>query len=233
MNLILRGHIRNAFLDNDLYELVNQVSKVTKLRIFAHTWNVKQTGLSWRRIPENLSSVDEKTIVDYFSDLSHLFERIIVEDEKDVPLKGRTEGTVGHTPCPIRAYKYMFHGMSKIAEYAFLNSNPEEKTIQTRFDLFSNWRRFEIGSILDFFAMKSSKKIQFMLEESHDESTVGIDNIYMASAKDMHEFIRHMLENLDGIDERHKAVRHMGHQEWITMFEAIRFNDESASYPPN
>lgn len=231
MNLILRGHIRNAFGDRGLYDLVRRASEVTDLKIFAHTWNVMQTGLSWRRVPEDRSEVKDVTVLDYFSDLSPLFKHIIVEDDRDVPLKGRTEGSVGHTPCPIRAYKYMFHGMSRISEYVYLNSEPEEVTVQTRFDVLSNWRRFNSQEILEFIVRKPAKRIQFMMEELYNESTVGIDNIYMASAKDMHEFIRHMRDNLDEIDERHRSARHMGHQEWITMFEAIRFNEGSETDP--
>ena len=61
-----------------------------------------------------------------------------------------------------------------------------------------------------------------MMEEAANESTVGIDNIYIAKAKDMYDLLHHMYYNLDEIDERLKKVRHMGHQEWLTMFEALR-----------
>lgn len=232
MNLILRGHIRNAFGNRHLYDLIKSVSEVAELKIFVHTWNVMQTSLSWRRIREDRSEVKESTVLDYFSDLSPLFKRIIIEDERDVPIKGRTEGFVGHTPCPIRAYKYMFHGMCRAAECAYLGSAPEETTIQTRFDVLSNWRRFSNQQIIDFIARKPSKRIQFMMEEAYDESTVGVDNIYMATAKDMLDFIVRMRDNLDEIDECNKSMRHMGHQEWVTMAEAIEFNKVSATGQP-
>lgn len=229
MNLILRGHVRNAFVNRSLYHLIRRASEVAELRIFVHTWNVAQTNLSWRRIREDRSEVKDSTILEYFSDLSPLFKHIIVEDDKDVPIEGRTEGFVGHTPCPIRAYKYMFHGMLRAAEYAYLNSDPEETTVQMRFDILSNWKGFNNQDIIDLIARSPTKRIQFMMNEMCDESTVGIDNIYVATAKDMYYFIKHMRDNLDGIDEKHKSARHMGHQEWITMLEAIAFNEESAN----
>lgn len=223
-NLIIRGHIRNAFGNRDLYDLVREISDRADISVFIHTWSVFQTSASWRRMPDDHNPVDEDQVRSYFSDLSPLIKKVMVDDEKKVELSGRLHGTIGHTPCPVAGYKYMFYGMLRAAEYVASVKPPEDLVVQTRFDVMSNWRRFSRGQIVDFVFRKPSKRIQFIVEEAYNESTVGIDNIYMANAKDMYEFIRHMYLNLDEVDEANKASRHMGHQEWLTMFEAMKFN---------
>lgn len=224
MNLIIRGHIRNAFGSRGLYDLVREMSDRSELSVFIHTWNVFQTSASWRRIPDDHNPVDEDKVRSYFSDLSPLIKHVIVDEDKKVPLSGKTHGTIGHTPCPVVGYKYMFYGMLKAAEHVASVVPPDDIVLQTRFDVMSNWRRFSRDQIVEFAFRKPSKRIQFIVNEAYDESTVGIDNIYMANAKDMRQFLRHMYFNLDEIDEANKAERHMGHQEWLTMFEAMKFN---------
>lgn len=224
MNLIIRGHIRNAFDNRNLYELIRDISSKMDLKIFVHSWSVVQTRTSWRYIPENKSPVDEDTVRSYFADLSHLVSSVIVDDEGSVPISGRKHGTIGHTPCPVLGYKYMFYGMLRAAEHVVASVPAEELVTQTRFDVMSNWGRFGRDQIVDFMLRKPTKRIQFIVEEAYNESTVGIDNIYMANARDMHDFLKHMYINLDEIDEANKRERHMGHQEWLTMFEAMKFN---------
>jgi hypothetical protein len=223
MNLILRGHIRNSFSNDSLNRLVFEISKKHKLDIYVHTWSVLQSSRSWRHIPDDERAVDESMVLDYFDGLGVSIRRVIIEDESEVELKGRLDGTVGHTPCPIKGYKYMFHGMLKAAECVLEDAGPEDLVVQTRFDVLSNWGRFGADRIVSFMDVKPSKRIQFIMEEVADESTVGVDNIYMAKALDMHNFLKHMLDDLDEIDLKHKSTRHMGHQEWLTMFEAVDF----------
>ena len=227
MNLILRGHIRNSFDDKNLYYLISDLSEKQNIKLFIHTWNVVQTSLSWRHIPENKSKVDEELIVGYFKDLSHLVQDIIIEDDQNIKIEGRKEGNIGHSHAPILGYKYMFYGMMRAAECVLNRVGPDAMVTQTRFDIMSNWGSFRKERIIQFINTKPSKRIQFMVEEVADESTVGIDNIYIAKAKDMYDLLHHMYHNLDEIDERLKLTRHIGHQEWLTMFEALNLFSEA------
>ena len=222
MNLILRGHIRNSFDNKNLYNLTKELSNKQDLKLFIHAWNVIQTNISWRHIPENRSVVSQDLIKNYFEDLSCLIKDIIIEDDQNIKIEGRKEGNIGHSHAPILGYKYMFYGMMKAAENVLNHVGPDELVTQTRFDIMSNWGSFRKEQIIEFINTAPSKRIQFMMEEAANESTVGIDNIYIAKAKDMYDLLHHMYYNLDEIDERLKKVRHMGHQEWLTMFEALR-----------
>jgi hypothetical protein len=221
MNLILRGHVRNSFENKNLYGLISKLSKIQEIKIFIHTWNVIQTNLSWRHIPENKTNVSEELIKNYFEDLSVLIEKIIIDDDKKIEIKGRKEGNIGHSHAPVLGYKYMFYGMMRAAECVLNQVGPNALVAQTRFDVMSNWGSFRKEQIINFINAIPSKRIQFMMPEVADESTVGIDNIYIATAKDMYDLLSHMYHNLDEIDERLKKIRHMGHQEWLTMFEAM------------
>jgi hypothetical protein len=225
MNLIIRGHIRKSFLNKRLYNLIHKISENRELHIYIHTWNVFQSERSWRRIVSDERSVDESAVRDYFDGLDVSIRSVKVEDERDVEIKGEKEGSIGHTPCPVLGYKYMFHGMLSAAESVLGDSGPDEMVVQTRFDILSNWARLKEERIVEFFDIAPSKRIQFMMDEVADESTVGIDNIYMARAKDMRDFLKHMLDDLDEINLKHKSKMHVGHQEWLTMLEAVDFFD--------
>jgi hypothetical protein len=223
MNLIIRGHIRKSFSNKILYNFIYSISKKNKLCIYIHTWNVFQSERSWRRIVADERAVEESTVRDYFDGLDVSIRSVKVEDEREVEIKGKKEGSIGHTPCPVLGYKYMFHGMLSAAESVLKDSGPDEMVVQTRFDILSNWAKLKEEKIVEFFDIAPSKRIQFMMEEVANESTVGIDNIYMARAKDMRDFLKHMLENLDDINIKHKSKMHIGHQEWLTMLEAVDF----------
>lgn len=223
MNLIIRGHIRKSFENTDLKNFIDEISQVCKVNVVIHTWKIFQSGLSWRRIQENNSNVTEDIIRSYFGKISESISSVIIDDESSLSISGRVVGTVGHTPCPILGYKYMFYGMMKAAEHVADQVGEDELVVQTRFDILSNWAVVDRKRMVEFFKKKPTKRIQFMMPEIANEDSVGIDNIYMAKSSDMRDFLRHMYNNLDEIDDRHKIARHMGHQEWLTMFEAQTF----------
>ena len=51
--LIIRGHIRTSFDNENLYTLVKNISKNYNLSIYIHTWNKVSNSISWRKIEEN------------------------------------------------------------------------------------------------------------------------------------------------------------------------------------
>jgi hypothetical protein len=240
MNLIIRGHVRDSFKDNRLHDLLCSALQLRpELKVFVHAWNVKQTSLSWRKMKDDLSSVNEHIIREYFDD--HIcIKKIMIEDDTNVNLLGRVNGTVASTSCPIKGYKLMFYGMLKGSEMVSENSKPEEITIQTRFDILSNWVRADSDSILNFFkeVPSSEEPIRFMIRPGRNKRerdlrfdrwmkygpeyerhwTCGVENIFMATVKNMKDFLDHMYINFDSINEKYSRFNH---QEWLPMFEAF------------
>ena len=243
MNLIIRGHIRNALKSNSLYRLVREISAQWPIKIYIHTWNVAQTSLSWRQMRDDSTIVSETMVINYFRELSGLIDTVIVEDDKNVCLEGDVKGKIASTPCPVKGYKYMFYGMMRAAEAVAEKAAPDELVVQTRFDVYSNWVSFSNKQILQFMSQKPAEweRIRFLVRpgESREELenrlerwkrwgaeyephwTVGIDNTYMARVADMRDFLQHMFHNLDRINAKYPKVQH---QEWLTAFEA--FNPE-------
>ena len=95
MILIIRGHIRNAFKTQNLYNLIEMLYNIfPELNIFIHTWNIFSNNISWREIPINGEIVSEDIICNYFGKLNNCIKHIIIEDDKNIRLHGNLEGTI-------------------------------------------------------------------------------------------------------------------------------------------
>ena len=67
MIVVIRGHIRKAFLTEDLYNLIKEIYKIDpNIKIFIHTWNYFANGISWRESPSDFTLVNEDIIFNYF-----------------------------------------------------------------------------------------------------------------------------------------------------------------------
>ena len=70
MYLILRGHIRNSFDNNNLLDLIRGIVTICpELKIYIHTWNIFSNNISWRKISTDSRTVTPSIIQDYFQDL--------------------------------------------------------------------------------------------------------------------------------------------------------------------
>lgn len=240
MNLIIRGHVRSSFEDGRLRDLVGRMCESVGVKIFIHTWNIRQSSTSWRGLREDRKPIDEAIVRGYFGDLCSSIKSVTVEDDKDVEVFGSREGRVASTGCPVLGYKFMLYGMAKAAEEVVRVAGRNELVSQMRFDVFSNWAASRAESVLGFMRMEPSswERIRFMVRPAESERelsmrlgrwrkwgaeyephwTVGIDNVYMARAGDMLDFQSHMYRDFDELNDKYKAINH---QEWIAMFEAF------------
>jgi hypothetical protein len=204
MILLLRGHIRDSFSNNDLYNLVNEINLIDKnLEIYIHTWNIKQTSLSWRIMAQDETVIYCDTIFDYFKDLKSKIKHIIIGNEKDNVLIGNLEGYVGCSLCPLIGWKNYWCGQYEMAKYLF-NTIKNRKTtvVNLRFDILKNSHSFKPNEILNF--LKRNIVITKFNENKFlsDTYLLGIDNIYMGSLLTVHKLISHFYYNLDEIIKR-------------------------------
>ena len=152
MILLLRGHLRNAFLDLKLFDLVSRICSLDKtLKIYIHTWNIYSNNISWRNIEINKTVVTNDIIYNYFGKLSSLISAILIDDDKTISLTGNLSGKIAESMTPIIGWKNYWYGKHRLIEYVYnQNINKDELVINCRFDVLTNSNNFTEGDIIRF-----------------------------------------------------------------------------------
>lgn len=223
--LIIRGHIRNAFENRDLYNLVKCLHIcIPKVRIYMHTWNRFSNNISWRTIEKNDEIVTNEIIDDYFDDLKHLIHYIIIEDDNQIELLGKIEGNVANSKAPLLGWKNYWYGKHQINKYIH-NENPDndEMVINLRFDVLDcPSLKVNIPLVVEF--VRRCVSIEFSkLKFVKDDKYIGLDNLYAGTIKHMYALSYHFVNNLDNITEKHpdlKVQEHLVFYENETLFNS-------------
>lgn len=199
MILIIRGHIRQSFDDDRLYKFIYNLTLVYKLKIYIHTWNIKQSQLSWRRLKPDTTEITPDVIIAYFKNISHLIQHIIIEDDKYVNLIGNTYGRINNGPCPIKGWKFYWHGQYKIIEYIRQHETMENEIIvNTRFDIFNNSNK--INESVLFNVLRKYKHIKFQKNMFINNLPVkGVDNVIVGNINTQYKLIQSFHFNLDNL----------------------------------
>lgn len=210
MILLLRGHIRNSFFDNKLYNLIKSIYDFdNNLIIYIHTWNVFSNNISWREISIDNSHVNEKLIFKYFSDLKHLIKKIIIDDDSKILLNGNLEGKINNWRTPIIGWKNYWYGKFKLVEYVYNNYKCDNHlVINTRFDILSNFNSKNINNDLIINFLKDNVKKNFekniFLNENFPHH--GIDNFYLGNINTMYLLSNYFHNSLDYILKKNSDV---------------------------
>mgnify|MGYP003980813113 CR=1 FL=1 len=207
MILILRGHIRESFEDNNLLLLIEYIYKIyPDLTIYIHTWNVFSNNISWRNVKSNNKIVNKKIIYNYFRKFRILIKHIIIDDDKNITLHGKTKGKLFNSAMPIVGWKNYWYGKYQIIKHLYDNiENKETPIINCRFDVLKNSFSFNVNNILQF--IYSNKNTIFVGNEFiFDTTKEGIDNIYMGSVKTMYILTRCFHNDLDKISSMYPEI---------------------------
>ena len=200
MIIVIRGHVRNSFETNQLYNFIEEVHNIyPDLKIFIHTWNIFANNISWRNIDVNSAQVNEERINNYFGKLSNCIKHIIIDNDKDIKLIGNLVGTINTGPMPIIGWKNYWYGKYKIIDYIYNEEKYDEETVvNLRFDLFSNSNNFDKNLIIDF--IKKNNEINFTKNQFlFDYEANGIDNIYIGNINTMYKLTNNFFYELDDI----------------------------------
>lgn len=223
MIILLRGHIRNSFNDNRLYDLIKDITMQNNITIYIHTWHVLQNSLSWREIDENNTSVSTRQIHDYFKDLSYLIKEIIIDDDSKINLIGNLEGKI--IKCPTIAWKNLWFGNDKIINYiAKIKSLADEVIVNTRFDIFDILlNSLEHDEIINFINKNKNRHFDknYFINEY---SSRGIDNIFIGNTTTMKYLLNNLHNNLDSIVEKFKFLNLKYHEEHVYYENSIPDN---------
>lgn len=210
--ILLRGHVRDGLNDNSqLYDLIKELNNQYDIKIYIHTWNIVQSNVSHRRMIQNNYPVTHDKINTYFKDLSSKIKHIIIDNDKNIQLNGKTEGIIVGR-CPLIGWKNMWYGKHRIIEYIAHqshNSNVEklpEIVLNMRFDILSvHTHALTIPRVCDFIKNKYAEKYE-KNKFIYDENGSGIDNIYIGSIDTQYKLINHFHTNLDQIITENPSI---------------------------
>ena len=213
MILMIRGHIRNSFDTKDFYLLIKELYALyPDLKIFIHTWNIFANNISHRAVATNNKKVDNQIIYDYFDDLNHLIQNIIIDDDTKITLIGNLEGNIQHLGTPLIGWKNYWYGKYRaIEDICNKNIDKNEIVVNLRFDIMNNSISFSKETIINFI---NNNKMIFTKNTFlfNDENHHGIDNIYIGNIDTMYKLIHNFCYELDKILIENK---HIGAPEYL------------------
>ena len=200
MILILRGHIRKSFENNDLLIFIKSIYNLyPELTIYIHTWNIFSNNISWRNVQVNTQIVTEEIINTYFHDLKHLIKHIIIDNDSNIELIGNTKGNINNGPMPIIGWKNYWYGKYNIINYIYnTNIDSKELIINCRFDVLNNSNTFNKEHLIKFITNNNKQNITKNIFLFDHECT-GIDNFYLGNKTTIYKLSNMFFYNLDDI----------------------------------
>lgn len=216
ITLILRGHIRDSFESKDMYNFVKHISSISNLKLYIHTWCIRNGKQSWKNYDNNFHNIENteevtvEKITNYFRDI--IITKIIIDNDQTIQLLGNKEGLICNTKCPIIAWKNMWFGIHKI--FSYINQNDIcDKTIECRLDLFASTNSCESNFEKAFILEKTNN---YVLEKNKSTnpsfltSTLkpGIDNIIYGDFNKIYLLVKLFHEHLDTISQKYPNITH-------------------------
>jgi hypothetical protein len=211
--IILRGHIRNSFENDKLYNLINKINHVYIIHIYIHTWNIQQTDVSWITVEKINNIITKEIIYDYFKDLNSLIKHIIIDDDTKINLIGNLTGTIGPF-CPIIGWKRYIYGLYQIINYV-KNRYSDEFIINFRFDIFSNSNNISEDQILYLIYNNNNNKFKKNIF-LYNSLKFGLDNVFCGNSQTMYKLCKYFNEELDYILNKNITINN---QEFLLFIE--------------
>ncbi len=212
--IMIRGHIRDAFKDERLSILIQNLSRSYDVSLYLHTWDILQSDKSWRNIEKDETNISRQMIEEYFNTVK--IKQLIIEKEESISLIGNTQGKISNTLCPILCWKNMWYGMNKLVQT--IDEPAETTVLNIRYDIFTNRNRlFTIESIRKTIERHFYKYLYSNVFISN-EPNIGIDNMIIGSLYSMRQLINHFHLDLDEILTRYPDEIH---QEYIVFKENL------------
>lgn len=210
--IMLRGHVRDSFDTDDLYNLILDISKKYNIKIYIHTWNKKANNISWREYHENNDIIDESCILKYFKDLSIYISSLIIDDDKKIIINGEKEGKLFSSSMKLIGWKYMWYGMKKVMDIIYDNEKDDKLILNTRFDILSNSHKLTHDMLTGWMNKTlencNEKLIRNKLYKKYN--LLGIDNQIIGDRHTMKKLIDHFndLDKINALDIYKKITSH-------------------------
>lgn len=200
----IRGHIRNSFQTDRLKRFIQLVlTNFPNVIFILQTWNSSECnhGESWRKnLQTNIMKID-KTTLDLYFENPKITSRSVIIDPNTIEYVGDVKGNVCKSYCPKKGWKNMWYGLYKGIEN-IPHSDINKILVSFRFDYFElpNTQVFyehsDENSIIKFIHNNLNiPDIRFI----KGNNTVGVDNLYMGSVKNVKTLIEKFHFELDYI----------------------------------
>ncbi len=224
--ILLRGHIRQSFSNDLLYEFTKRMKEIYDIRIYIHTWDIQQSNISWKPMEVIDTKITPKLIREYFRDCP--IHSIQIDNDRSIQLIGNLEGTLTkYSPMPIVGWKNMWYGMyTNISKIKKEINNTTIPIVNLRFDLFEIFRER-----LNYISV--DRAVQFVEDEyrstyvknkfTYDDLVCGIDNIFIGNVTTIYKLISHFHKNLDEIMINYPKIKS---QEYIVFLENNKIDDK-------
>ena len=222
IGLIIRGHERNVFFNQRLYNFVKSLTDEFDTDIYIHSWNKSVGEISWRDLSQyKIREIDEQQIREYFKEI--VIKKILIDDETKITLNGQTEGNVCIGPCPRLSWKRMWYGKYRIIDYIKNKSGIfYDFVLNIRFDLFENINSiYEESEILAKVRHLASFKVVNQLYFLKDQPCSGIDNCYIGNQTVMFFLTENFHNRLEEIESRYLSNFYT---EYLVYFETMKLN---------
>ena len=211
MIIFLRGHIRNSFRNDDLYNLLKAIQSSNELELYICTWSVFSSSSSYRIVEENNSCVTIDTIHAYFRDLVATIKLVKIMEEQTVMLTGKTEGSIGHS-CPIRGWKYMIYNIYHLIETIYKSGNNRSNILTTRFDILQlACNRIRSSYILDFIQKYKDTQRRVVFTKGRTRLHCGCDNLMIGKIQSLYMLFYNLNFKLDDVISRNPSEIHQEH----------------------
>lgn len=217
MILVLRGHIRDSFQDLELLNLVKSIYDInpTNIKIFIHTWSIYSNNISWKGVEVNNEIVTKEKILDYFGEIKHVIEDILIDDDSTIERIGNLEGNVANGPMPIIGWKNYWYGKYRIFNHIYNKfRDRSEMVVNFRFDVLDNSNNFDIQFICNFVMQNIGRQFNKNCFFRDEKEYFGCDNIYIGNIFTMYNLAYMFFYHMDDILPQYSDIMN---QEFIVF----------------
>jgi len=203
----IRGHIRDAFNSQRLYNFLKTISNYFIVKIYIHTWNKKANNISWREYQENNEIITETMIRNYFNDLS--ITSICIQNDTDIELVGNTSGKLFSSKMPKIGWKNMWYGMYKSMNEIYKNENDRTIILNTRFDVFTNSNKVTETQLLKWLDSTLLEINYQKINKNYflrEKQISGVDNQILGDKNTLYKLMYHFQNNLDDIEPMYSQI---------------------------
>jgi len=200
--IILRGHIRNSFDNDNLYKLLLNISNKYNIRIYIHTWNKTANNMSWKDYPENNNIIDEDIITTYFKDLSKYIVSLTIDDDKEIIINGKKNGKLFSGTMNIVGWKNMWYGMKRVMDIVYNNEKDDKFILNIRFDILINSQKIHDTILFKWLDNTINETYDKIIKNKFIKKIdlLGVDNQIFGDKHTMKLLIDHF-NDLDKINE--------------------------------
>ena len=223
LSVIIRGHVRDSFLNNKMDIFIKLLTIIYDVEIYIHSWNISEANSSHRKLLDNKFTIDENKILDYFINSKKYIKKIFIDDDTKINIIGNIDGKIGNTNMPIIAWKKMWFGIHKCCEYVYNSKIYYDGILNIRIDNF-NVMCSTINKINDITNIIN--RLNLMLHSScdnkikllSDKRVFGIDNCFIGNVSSIYKMTYNFVHNLDDIISKQKNINN---QEFVFYDEVI------------